>query len=91
MMDNVCIHYIVSGRVQGVWFRATTKEEAEKLGLTGWVRNLSDGRVEVLACGPKEKIAQMHAWLEQGPKKAEVKEVFYEEVPWEAHAQFLVT
>lgn len=91
MTDYLCVHCIVSGRVQGVWFRVSTKDEAERLGITGWVRNLEDGRVEVVACGAKDKVQQLHAWLKQGPRKAEVKEVFYEEIPWEEHGQFLVT
>ncbi len=91
MNGNLCRHWVVSGRVQGVWFRAATKEQAMQLGLTGWVCNLQDGRVEVLACGAKEKVEQLHAWLQRGPDRAEVKEVIYEEVPWQEHGQFLVT
>ena len=68
MAERICIHCFVSGKVQGVWFRASTKDEAEKLGLTGWTRNLADGRVEVLACGDKEKIMKFYAWLKQGPE-----------------------
>ena len=49
MVDKICINCLVSGKVQGVWFRANTQKEAQKLGVTGWVRNLPDGRVEVLA------------------------------------------
>ena len=90
MLDKLCIHCIVSGRVQGVWFRASTCEQARQLGLTGWVRNLPEGQVEVLACGPKENIEQLHRWLHQGPRMANVTEVTYEEVVWQEHADFKV-
>jgi acylphosphatase len=88
---NLCIHCFVSGTVQGVWFRANTKKEADKLGLTGWVRNLSDGRVEVMACGPKDKIAALDAWLRHGPEKAKVTDYSCEELAWQDHQSFDVT
>lgn len=90
MTEKSCIHYIVSGRVQGVWFRAGTREQAQKLGLTGWVRNLPGGEVEVTACGPKDRLEQLHQWLHQGPRRAEVTEVSYEELPWQEHIDFIV-
>lgn len=90
MLDQVCIHCYISGKVQNVWFRATTKEKADQLGLTGWVRNLSDGRVEVLACGTQEKIKALYDWLKQGPPLAEVKEASYEELTWQVHTSFEV-
>jgi acylphosphatase len=49
----ICMQCYVSGQVQGVFFRASARHEAERLGVTGYARNLSDGRLEVLACGPK--------------------------------------
>jgi acylphosphatase len=73
---NVCIRCWVSGRVQGVWFRASTREKAEGLGLTGYARNLPDGRVEVLACGAEADLKVLQDWLWQGPPKAEVSGVF---------------
>lgn len=90
MKDKLCIHCIVSGRVQGVWFRASTQEEAEKLGLVGWVKNLPDGRVEVRAAGSADKVKELYAWLQKGPRLAEVTEVSYEEKPWGTYDQFLV-
>lgn len=87
---TLCIHATVSGKVQGVWFRASTQQEAERYGLTGWVRNLPDGRVEVLACGEKEKIARFCEWLKKGPSQAEVSDFSCEEVLWEEHAEFEV-
>lgn len=82
MTNKMCIHCTISGRVQGVWFRASTQEQAEQLGLKGWARNLPDGRVEVLACGDKEKLAQLYAWLKEGPRLANVTDVTYEELAW---------
>ncbi|RMG55377.1 MAG: acylphosphatase [Gammaproteobacteria bacterium] len=72
-MDKVSLHCHVSGRVQGVFFRASTREQARELGLDGWVRNLPDGRVEVLACGPADAIDRLHAWLAEGPPLARVE------------------
>jgi len=65
----------VSGRVQGVWFRASTREEALRLGLSGWVRNLPDGRVEWLAEGERAALEQLLAWSAQGPPHARVDSV----------------
>lgn len=62
----------VTGRVQGVFFRATTRDQALRLGVRGYVRNLPDGRVEVLACGHSEALAQFRAWLAVGPPGARV-------------------
>lgn len=70
-----CIHCLVSGRVQGVWFRASTQREARRLGLTGWVRNLPDGRVELMASGPEAPLKALKRWLHRGPPAAQVEEV----------------
>jgi acylphosphatase len=63
---------VVSGRVQGVWFRASSREEAIRLGLRGWVRNLPDGRVEALFEGEELPLRQMLAWCRIGPSGARV-------------------
>jgi acylphosphatase len=63
---------IVRGRVQGVWFRGWTRETARDLGVTGWVRNLPDGAVEVLAHGSDEQLDRLEARLWQGPPLARV-------------------
>jgi len=68
----VGMHCYVTGRVQGVFFRASARHEADRLGITGYARNLPDGRVEVLACGPKSQVDDFCAWLSQGSKHAEV-------------------
>jgi acylphosphatase len=88
MTHRVCIHCYVTGKVQGVWFRASTKDEAEKLGITGWARNLADGRVEILACGEKDKIAILSDWLKQGPPLANVIDFSTEELPWQEYRGF---
>lgn len=69
---NGCRRCVVSGRVQGVWFRASTRDRARQLGLRGWAVNLPDGRVEVLACGPAQAVEALRLWLRQGPELAQV-------------------
>jgi acylphosphatase len=89
-MNNICLHAYITGKVQGVWFRASTQKEAEKLDLTGWVKNLPDGRVEVLACGDRDSIQQLRVWLHQGPVNAKVTEVVDEELAWVLHTKFKI-
>ena len=62
----------VSGRVQGVFFRASTRDRARQLGLVGRVSNLPDGRVEVMASGPEADLAALRRWLREGPSQAVV-------------------
>ena len=64
---------LVSGRVQGVFFRASTRDFAQQLGLSGYARNLPDGRVEVLACGDDAALAALRDWLRRGPPHATVE------------------
>jgi acylphosphatase len=73
------VRCLVEGRVQGVYFRAATFERATELGLRGWVRNLPDRRVEVLAIGDPEDVATLTKWLWQGPPMARVVSVSVEE------------
>ena len=79
-MKNICVKAIVSGRVQGVFFRQSTRQQAQKLGITGHAINLADGRVEVLACGSEAGIKQLLTWLHQGPDMAQVSSVEYKEI-----------
>ena len=72
---NSKVHVIISGKVQGVWFRTNTKQKAEYFGLTGWVRNTSDGNVEAVFEGDEKLIKEMLDWCNQGPPLAEVKKV----------------
>lgn len=90
MQEKKGMHCFVSGKVQGVWFRAGTQDQAKALGLTGWARNLPDGRVEVLAFGEDEKLTMLFAWLKKGPELANVIEVTQEEVPWQGFERFAV-
>jgi acylphosphatase len=85
-----CGHYIVSGLVQGVWFRKFTQQQAELLQVTGWVRNLPDERVEVLACGDEDNLRIFQARLKEGPKRARVEQVSYEELAWQEHQRFVI-
>lgn len=89
--DRERAHVYVSGQVQGVFFRDSTRDKAEQLGLTGWVKNLPDGRVEALFEGPPEKVQEMIQWCEQGPSQATVEEVDAEfEAPQEDLKSFEV-
>lgn len=90
MKNEICIHCFISGRVHGVWFRASTRDQAKRLDVKGWVRNLADGRVEVLACGEKKQIEQLQNWLKKGPPLAKVNDLTIEEWPWENHDDFEV-
>lgn len=66
------VHLIVRGLVQGVWFRAGTREQALKLGLCGWAKNCPDGTVEIHAEGEKESLGKLIEWCRTGPSAAEV-------------------
>ena len=74
-MDERCVQVIVSGRVQGVYFRAFTREEAENLGLSGWVRNRADGSGEALIQGETGAVEQMLPWFWTGSPHSLVSEV----------------
>lgn len=69
------VHVYISGRVQGVFFRATTRDEAKKREVTGWVKNLQDGRVEAIFEGEKEKVDEMIQFCHEGPRQANVTDV----------------
>lgn len=73
------VHLVVTGRVQGVYFRSSTVEEARRLGLTGWVRNRSDGSVEIVAEGERARLDELIRWCHHGPRGAAVQEV---QVEW---------
>ena len=73
MLQTISI--IVSGKVQGVYFRHSTREKATGLGLTGFVKNLPDRSVYIIATGVKEQLDELVAWCRSGPAKAEVSDV----------------
>jgi acylphosphatase len=66
---------LVSGKVQGVWYRRSTQEQAQKVGVTGYAINLPDGRVEVLMCGDRAQVNKLSEWLWEGPERARVSRV----------------
>lgn len=72
---KIHIHVMILGRVQGVWYRASTKQKAEELGLTGWVKNTADGNVEAIFEGEKSTVDEMIAWCRVGPPLAQVDDV----------------
>ena len=78
------VHVVIAGRVQGVFFRDSTRRRAAALGLHGWVRNLGDGRVEAVFQGPGGEIDQILAWCHLGPPAAKVTELTVGEEPPEA-------
>jgi acylphosphatase len=78
-MTRVTAKVRISGRVQGVWFRQSTKEKAAELGVTGWCRNSSDGSVEGVFEGEKEMVQSIIDWCHEGPKMARVDQV---DVEW---------
>lgn len=81
MTDRTRAHVYVSGRVQGVFYRATTRDTARETGVDGWVRNLDDGRVEAVFEGPEDAVREMVNWCETGSPAADVDrvDVEYEE------------
>jgi len=78
-MKKVRVHLIIEGRVQGVWFRESTRRKALSLGVYGWVRNLPDGTVEVVAEGDEDRVEELVKWCHKGPPAAEVINVIKKE------------
>ena len=75
MSDRIRAHVFVSGTVQGVFYRATTREQASEHGVDGWVRNLEDGRVEAVFEGPEPAVESMVEWCHEGSPAATVEDV----------------
>lgn len=88
-MSKCCVKAIVSGRVQGVWYRRATQNQALRAGVTGHAENLPDGRVEVLLCGEGEAVNAVVEWLWQGPPQAHVTHVELEGVEWRDRDAFV--
>lgn len=76
----ICKRCLVSGRVQGVWFRDTTRRKAEQLGVSGRAANLADGSVEVIACGEPWAVDELCNWLWEGSPMSKVSDVRCEDV-----------
>lgn len=87
-MQQVCRRVLVSGKVQGVFYRQNTLEMATKLHLTGWVKNLSNGDVELVACGKENNVDALCEWLWQGPPAARVDNVKVTDEPEQSLTQF---
>lgn len=77
-------HLRIRGRVQGVWYRESMRQEAERLGVAGWVRNTPDGSVEAVIQGPAEAVDALIAWARSGPPQARVDRIELNE----AHGRF---
>ena len=84
-------NFRISGRVQGVCYRMATVEQARQLGLTGWVKNLPDGGVEVYACGSVADLATLQRWLQQGPPMARVEQVQAEDAQVDEYREFSIS
>lgn len=82
MIKEVRVYMLVSGLVQGVFFRDGIQRKALELGLTGWVKNLTDGKVEIIAEGEKERVEELVEWTEEGPVTAKVDNL---EVGWQEY------
>ena len=87
-MQTVCVRCRVTGRVQGVFFRASTADKARELGLTGYARNLADGSVEVYARGGAGAVEALKTWLWEGPRHARVDAVVCMSAEPEDHRGF---
>jgi acylphosphatase len=74
-MDRIAVRLTIRGRVQGVGYRWWARGEARRLGLDGWVRNLADGSVELLAAGPADAVAELEDLCRRGPSSARVSDV----------------
>lgn len=88
---QVCYRCLVAGRVQGVFYRASTRYEAQQRGITGYARNLTDGRVEVVACGEPAAVEELCNWLRVGPDNAQVSGVACEVIDFQSYPIFSVS
>lgn len=86
-VNEACVKCLVSGRVQGVWYRGSAQDKARELNLRGYAKNLPDGRVEVLACGQPEALEELVVWLAEGPPMARVAGVERHFVGADAHRE----
>jgi acylphosphatase len=86
----ICVRCFVGGRVQGVFFRASARHEAQRLGIKGYARNLHDGRVEVIACGTIKAVDELRDWLRKGPANARVSGVSCEVIDQQLFNDFSI-
>ncbi|MBW3566557.1 MAG: acylphosphatase [Proteobacteria bacterium] len=85
---TICKRCLVSGKVQGVFYRAATRKRAQSLRVTGYAKNLPDGRVEVLACGAEDDVHALVEWLREGPPAARVESVETESIDTDPPVDF---
>ena len=85
---KLCYRCHVSGRVQGVFFRASARQQAERLGVSGYARNLPNGGVEVLACGEQSMVDALREWLWTGPPAARITDVQCEQLAFQERGNF---
>ncbi len=83
-----CLQLLISGKVQGVWFRESMRQEALANGATGWVRNLPDGKVEAVICGSEEAVQALLSWAKRGPPLARVNSIETRDIPAESFSGF---
>ena len=84
------MHYIVTGHVQGVFYRSAAQTKARALAITGWIKNTNGGNVEIIACGEQANIQLFEKWLWQGPRLAKVTSVKNKLLPWQEHNDFVI-
>lgn len=84
------INITVIGKVQGVYYRQSTKEKARELAITGFVRNLSDGSVEIIASGTDDQLNQLIKWCQIGPSRAIVSKVIIKEIDYQPYNDFVI-
>lgn len=89
-MNKVSKKCIISGKVQGVFFRQGTFEQATSLGIKGWVRNLASGDVECVICGTPEAVEILIDWLWEGPAAARVENVEIQDIAWQDFESFII-
>lgn len=85
---EICKRVVVTGRVQGVWYRGAMQQEALRLGLSGWVKNLPDGRVEAVVEGPGHLVDELVRWCASGPPAAHVVDVTAHDEPVTGYTGF---
>jgi acylphosphatase len=88
-VNHCCIHAVVTGRVQGVWYRAFVREQAAAKGVTGWAKNQADGSVDVMLCGENNAVQQVLSTLKEGPPLSEVAKVSHGLLPWQQYDGFI--
>ena len=88
-MNKCCIKAIVTGKVQGVWYRRSTQEHALQHGVAGHAKNLLDGRVEVLLCGESAAVNEVVEWLWKGPPNARVTHIELQDVAYRDYDAFV--